>query len=313
MNYDEACGVLELEESWNIEDLKTKYRKLALIYHPDKNKEQESADCFLRIKEAYEYLLKDMTDDSVLDMDVDVGETGYKGPEYQSMLFSFLSPILRSDMFQEIKTKVFHVIVGHLVSKCEDKALDMLKKLDKKAFAKVYKLLLDNKDILHLSTELLTRVETTFTEKIQNDECVILNPFLEDLFENNVYKLNENGTVYLVPLWHHELVYDKNGADLYVKCVPLLPENVEIDDKNNIHVKVRVSVEEAWSKDEIEIDLGSRKFSIVRRNLKFTESQVVLLANSGISRVNTDDIYNITKKGDIYVYVELYHHFIEIT
>jgi DnaJ-class molecular chaperone len=110
---------------------------------------------------------------------------------------------------------------------------------------------------------------------------------------------------YLVPLWHHELIYDKGGSDLYVKCVPLLPDNVEIDEKNNIHVKIEISLEDAWTKDEICVEIGSKKFSIIRRDLKLVESQIVLLANCGISRINTDDVYNVSKKGDIYIHVEL--------
>jgi hypothetical protein len=68
---------------------------------------------------------------------------------------------------------------------------------------------------------------------------------------------------------------------------------------------MRVSLEDAWTKDEIDIEIGSRKFSIIRRNLKLVETQIVLLANCGISKINTDDIYNVSKKSDIYIHVEL--------
>jgi hypothetical protein len=128
---------------------------------------------------------------------------------------------------------------------------------------------------------------------------------LEDLFENNLYKLTEDGITYLVPLWHHELIYDKGGADLYVKCIPLVPDNVEIDEKNNIHTKIAISLEDAWTKDEICVEIGSKNFIIIRRELKLVESQIVLLANCGISRINTDDVYNVSKKSDIYIHVEL--------
>jgi DnaJ-class molecular chaperone len=302
MNYEKASEILELPESWTDKDLKTQYRKKALIYHPDKNLEGDTTENFRLVQEAYEYL--NSGDDEILDTEFEESSSS-KPKEYQSMLFSFLSPILSSDMFQEIKSKVFYTILNKITEKCEDKALDLLAKLDKKALAKIYQLLIANKEVLHLGDELLSKIETMFSEKIQNDECIILNPFLEDLFENNIYKLTENGVTYPVPLWHHELVYDKGGADLYVKCIPLLPDNIEIDEKNNIHVKLVLSLQDIWFKDEIEIEIGSRTFSIIRRNLKMTESQIVLLANGGISKINTDDIYNISKKGDIYLYVEL--------
>jgi curved DNA-binding protein CbpA len=301
MNYDKACEILDLSDSWTEKDLKCQYRKKALICHPDKNIEQDTTAAFQLIQEAYEFL---STDSEILDKE-DERESPSSPREYQSMLFRFLSPLLCSDMFQEIKTKVFYTILQKIISKCEDKAVELLGKLDKKAFAKIYQLLVLNKDVLHLGADILSKMEAIFSEKIQNDECVILNPFLEDLFENNLYKLTENGITYLVPLWHHELIYDKGGADLYVKCIPLLPDNVEIDEKNNIHVNIAISLDEAWTKDEIEVELGSRRFSLIRRDLKLVESQIILLANCGIAKINTDDIYNVSKKTDIYVHLEL--------
>jgi len=301
MNYDNACEILELPNSWTEKDLKGQYRKKALIFHPDKNTEGNTTAQFLLIQEAYEFL---SNDSEILDKEGFDTSPGCKN-EYQSMLFNFLSPILSSDMFQEIKTKVFYTILQKIISKCEDKAIELLGKLDKKAFAKIYQLLVLNKDVLHLGDDVISKIEEMFSEKIQNDECIILNPFLEDLFENNLYKLTEDGITYLVPLWHHELIYDKRGADLYVKCIPLLPDNVEIDEKNNIHTKIAISLEDAWTKDEICVEIGSKNFIIIRRELKLVESQIVLLANCGISRINTDDVYNVSKKSDIYIHVEL--------
>jgi len=301
MNYDKAREILDLSDSWTEKDLKGQYRKKALIFHPDKNVEQDTTADFQLIQEAYEFLSEES---EILDQNEEEGVSA-SPKEYQSMLFKFLSPILSSDVFQEIKTKVFYTILNKITSKCEDKAVELLGKLDKKAFAKIYQLLLANKDVLHLGSDIMAKMEEMFSEKVQNDECIILNPFLEDLFENNLYKLTDNGITYLVPLWHHELIYDKGGADLYVKCIPLLPDNIEIDEKNNIHVKMSISLEDAWTKDEIEIEIGARKFPIIRRNLKLVETQIVLLANCGISKINTDDIYNVSKKSDIYIHIEL--------
>lgn len=301
MNYDRACEILNLSDSWTEKDLKGQYRKKALICHPDKNIEQDTTAEFQLIQEAYEYLSKDS---EILDTEDTESSRGSK-KEYQSMLFSFLSPILSSDVFQEIKTKVFYTILQKIMSKCEDKAVELLGKLDKKAFTKIYQILVLNKDVLHIGDDFISKIDILFSEKIQNDECIILNPFLEDLFENNIYKLTENGITYLIPLWHHELIYDKAGADLYVKCIPLLPDNIEIDEKNNIHVQIAISLEDAWTQEEICVEIGSKNFAIIRRDLKLTESQIVLFANCGISRINTDDIYNVSKKSDIYIHIDM--------
>jgi hypothetical protein len=37
-----------------------------------------------------------------------------------------------------------------------------------------------------------------------------------------------NKNYYCIPLWHHELVYDNSGSDIYVKCNPILDENENV-------------------------------------------------------------------------------------
>jgi hypothetical protein len=104
-------------------------------------------------------------------------------------------------------------------------------------------------------------------EKIKNDECIILNPTLEDLFESNLYKLKVNGFTYVVPLWHNELIYDSSGNDVYVKCNPILPDNIEIDDKNNIYVKKEYDLQDIWKEEFLAITLGKERFYIKREEL----------------------------------------------
>jgi len=48
--------VLEVEKSASAEEIKRSYRKLALQYHPDRNKEKDAAEKFKEINEAYEVL-----------------------------------------------------------------------------------------------------------------------------------------------------------------------------------------------------------------------------------------------------------------
>jgi curved DNA-binding protein CbpA len=310
MNYKNACENLGLldDRTWDIDDLKRQYRRKALVYHPDKNRAHDAAEQFRLIQESYDFLLVETgykDDDAETPVDLDETPQGYS-PGYQNILFSFLTPILKSEVFQEIKSRVFYTIVEKITAKCEPKALDLLEKLDKKMLAKISDVLKQYRDVFHLSDDFLLKVDELFGKKIQNDECIILNPFLEDLFEDNLYRLSEGGKVYLVPLWHNELIYDKaGGGELFVHCNPMLPDNVEIDDKNNVHVKITATVDELWMKDEIEIYLGNRRFSIQRKQLKMTSSQIIVLANVGISKINTEDVYNVSKRADVYVHLEI--------
>ena len=56
MNSSQAYKTLEIQSNTDFEEVKYAYRKLALQYHPDKNKDSESEKRFKIITEAYHFL-----------------------------------------------------------------------------------------------------------------------------------------------------------------------------------------------------------------------------------------------------------------
>ena len=57
----EELEILEIElTNLDVEYIKKQYRKLALKWHPDKNKEQNAKDKFQKISDAYDFLLKEL-------------------------------------------------------------------------------------------------------------------------------------------------------------------------------------------------------------------------------------------------------------
>jgi len=315
MNYKKACSILGLPEhdtengnEWTEVNLKKTYRRLALMYHPDKNDTPDANNMFHSLHEAYEYLMKyqgyiDEDCDKVED-DPNSNNTVFENSkinEYKNLLFSFIDPILKSEIFQDIKTTVLYSILDKISAKCEEKAIQLLDKLDKRVFLKIRELLRLQKDVFHISEDFLKKMDAAYSVKIQGDELIILNPFLDDLWENQLYRMNIDGKTYLVPLWHHELVYDQSGGELFVHCNPILPDGIEIDEKNNIHVVMRDTLRDIWRKTEIDVVLGKHKLSIPRNSLKMVEEQTLVFTGCGISRVNTKDIYDVSKKSDILV------------
>ncbi len=313
--YTNACTTLciSVTDECTEELLKKQYRRRALQCHPDKNPSQTATEEFRKITDAYDYL---MTNLGYADLDSDevdeiLNESNQpnqnaRGGKYQDILFSFLTPILQSETFQDIKSKIFFSVVEFISAKYEPKAIALLEKLDKKIFAKIYDLLKAHRDILYISEEFLQKVEQSFSKKTQNDGCIILNPIIDDLFENNLYRLNQDGEIYIIPLWHHELIYDHLGGELYVQCVPILTDAIKLDENNNIHVKIEASIDDVWTKDGIIVDLGKKTFFISKNKLKMTQNQIIQIIGVGISQINVNDIYDVTKKGDIYAHITLY-------
>jgi hypothetical protein len=306
MNYKKACEILNINISEEIttEILKRQYRSLALRYHPDKNPHEDAVAKFQEIQESYEFLMKykDFMDtDSSDGCYDDEHETSENKGNYKTVLFSFLKNILVPDN----RSKLFYTILKQVAGTCETNALEILSKVEKQNLIKIYEIIERYREVLHFTEDFVIKIKEIINEKVKDDECVILNPTLDDLFENNLYKLKLNGFTYVVPLWHNELVYDNSGNDIYVKCVPILPENIEIDDKSNIHFLYETTFQELWEKEYLTIHVGSVRFYIKRDTLKIKEEQSIIFSKQGISRINTKNMYDVTNKADVIVKVKI--------
>jgi hypothetical protein len=306
MIFVRSCQVLGIDgiESGDItlDTLKRHYKMKALQYHPDKNKSVDASAKFQEIHDAYEYLMRYQG----------YWETGYSNElnddnrspgraGYQWILEAFLKTILK----EETRSSLYYTILNRIVMTCEKKALDTLSKLEKSTLFKTYEILMKYKDTLHFSEPFLKRVLELIQEKVKGDECIILNPTIDDLIENNLFKLTMQDEMYIIPLWHHELVYDVSGNDLYVKCNPMLPENITIDEDNNLHISLTLKISDIWEKEWVDIEMEQHKISVSSSDFKVMKHQIVLLAKQGITKINVVDIYDITQKSDVYLNVTM--------
>jgi DnaJ-class molecular chaperone len=133
MNCDTACKVLELDSDINLEKIKKKYREKALLYHPDKNSSPESCKKFQEINEAYQYLLNNNHNE---DYEYNSSENSYK-----KIFMDFLQNIMREnknwnmneDVDGEFTNYLFRTILYKLTSLCQEKALEIIEKIEKKS------------------------------------------------------------------------------------------------------------------------------------------------------------------------------------
>jgi DnaJ domain len=318
MNIRIALDILEISlDNIKISDLTTdfvkqKYHKLALIWHPDKNKSKEATNKFQKINEAYEYLMKNAC------VNIDEDLNGFKpfvsssldkdSNIYSNILGTFISSIIKGDY----KECLMHII-KEIVLNYNSISVSLFEDLDKHNAVEIYTILLRYKDVLYIKDETLDLVSSIIKEKYKNDKVFILKPSLNDLWDNKIYKLYVDDELYLVPLWHNELYFDcKDGSEIIVICQPELDNTLlTIDENNNIHCNIELYINKDLRTDindgnlNFYFGIGDKELSIPYEKLYIKKKQIYRLKNQGISRILEDDIYNVSCKADIIVHIEL--------
>jgi hypothetical protein len=296
MNRERALDILEIPIENRIppisdEIIKKQYRVKALQYHPDKNNAPDAVAHFQEIKSAYDYLLQSSG----------IEDNSPDEHTYSHILKMFLKGIWKG----EHNHVLFSIIIEKIGNCCEAKVIELLEKVDNDILIKIHGVFAKYRSAFHFSEEFLKYVEQVLLIKLKKDECIILNPSIDDLFECNLYKITENGNTYIVPLWHHELVYDNSGSNLYVRCNPILPDTISIDSENDLHVFVKYTIADIIDNETVDIDVGTHRFSIYVKQLYLKREQVVVLKNRGIPTINPDNIYSVTKRSNIHIHITL--------
>ncbi len=332
MNYDKAVHILEIESQTNEKNpiclnlIKKQYRCLALKYHPDKNNTDDALGRFQEINEAYNYLLKTHSDNLFEyssdedDAEDEIKETDiYNGIDknsYSYHLFTFIKNVLSTEMSEtsgnELKNPIFKLgnkilfsILKKLENKCEESLFEMLKKIDKTVLLRLQILLLKHRDSLHIQEDFFEKLNEIIKNKLIEDECIILNPLINDLFEHKVYKFSLNNKTIIVPLWHHELIYDNSGGELIVQCIPILPDNIFIDNNNDVHIDLQYRIQELFGLDFKEFSLGNKKIQFPVGDVRLKRFQILRLGKCGIPKINTGDVYDYSYISDVFIHLEL--------
>ena len=309
MNSQQAYKVLDLEPGAAYETIRRQYKMLALKYHPDKNKADGAADKYREIKEAHDVLCDKGGGPPT---DSWFSKSGLGSSTYARAASDFFEMIYNDEQFQR---RVFHPLLMRVVGSCEEKAIDLFRKMEKAKARKLYDILILYQDTLHLSADTLAKIhqviETPLSEEPLDEsldksldikDIVVLNPNLDDLLDQSVYKLKQdNGQIVFVPLWHRELEYD----GVFVDCLPMLPDNVEVDEFNNIYVKCVLKVGDLWDKDGVEVRVGTRAYNLDVGQLRLVSRQTVLVDGLGIPVPNEADIFNVSRLSNIYAHVEI--------
>jgi hypothetical protein len=289
---------------------------MCLKYHPDKNHAPDAHTRFQEINEAYQYLSSGAGADAL-------GGNAAQPPvgvTYIQIFLQFFKHI--------IKRPETMACVSQIAEGCYARAIEIFENMEVSQMIYLYEILHKYKSILYVAEKIFTKME----EHIQNKtQYVILNPTIDNLFDGDLYRLKLDGREYLVPLWHHELVYDGGvgvataGAtaeeeeegedsrarararahDITVKCMPELPEHLMLDEYNNIYVMISTDVENIMDKEQLEFYLGEKMFFIPCNKILFRKSQLLMLKGCGIIRINQTNIYDVSKRSNIIIHLRL--------
>ena len=74
----------------------------------------------------------------------------------------------------------------------------------------------------------------------------------------------------------------------------------------NVHINIKSSIHTALSKDILPITCGAKVFEIPVSKLNIKKYQTYILYNKGISTINTQELFNASKKSNIYIHIELH-------
>ena len=306
MDYKIAFEILEIDitkTNYNditIEFIKKKYHKLALKNHPDKNgNTPESNEKFKQINEAYDYLKREIKNINPDDLNKENNETS--SSLYYDILQIFMKEILNGKY-----NELFLNIVQDIVIGCKKISLKLFDNLDKENSINIYIFLSKYKNILHLSQDILDEIKEIVIQKYDNVEIYKLNPNINDLLNNNLYKLYVNNELFLVPLWYNEVYFDSSGNEIIVLCEPELPEYINLDDDNNIYIEKKINMQTdlpnlILNNSSINIMIGDKTFYIMVSELLMKREQYYRIKNQGLTKINEEDIYNVFEKADIIV------------
>ena len=290
MNIEKALHILNLTKEYDNVQLKKAYYKQARKFHPDKNKCGNSKQMFQDINESYIFLLEKKK----CDIDND-----YLSIFLTSLFGEKIFPFKNKDQL------ITFLLSGVYISN------DFIKKYGEDNIIYIYNILRKYGHLFGIDQSIIKNIGDKINE-FNNDKntfVYILEPNIDNLLDNEIYVLEhgeyDNKEKISVPLWHSDMLYEYDNNKIYVKCIPILNDNITIDDCNNIHIHIEDTINNVYVNKGLTFNIGNKKKFINSNKLYIKEYQRYIFKNEGISLINNDDIFKITDLGDIICYIKL--------
>jgi hypothetical protein len=298
MDYEHACEILGISKKntnkMMMEEGKTAYYRLALIYHPDKGGDTEK---FKELNEAWNYL-QCSHDMRKGDENLDVTYS-----DLIKKMVNWMAPGTFDTLF--IDTSLLSILKN-----IEGMTFVMLEQMNLNKALKAYELLKKYQYVFMIETKVLEKMEKIIQEKMSNDNIYILNPSLKDILNDRIYKLEIEGlenNIYF-PLWHTKkmMEYPDQSNNILIVSQPDLSDNFFISKNNDLFVSVHIDINTLFSNEFIIINVGDEEYKIHGKDVNLTkDTQIKKYKNCGILKINKENMFDQSKRGDIYVEINL--------
>lgn len=292
MNYNKATNILGLDDGFSEKELKHNYYLKALQFHPDKNNLTDTTEKFKEILDAYIFLKKYKNI-------YNFGDSGSETErERDNSYTNILEHFINGMLYKNIDANKFLSILNN---KCSELSIELLQHFSKDTLLKLHQFVRKYSDILHINNDIIEKLDILITDYTKNDTIQYINPSLENLINDEIYKLDLGNETYYIPTWHHELVYEISDNLLIIQCEPDLPEYITLDQYNNLYVSLSMTLQSILNDDSITINIGTKKYIIPINELYIKKYQRYVFNSQGISLINTKEIYNVDNKANVYV------------
>lgn len=327
----------------SLKQLNKRYHLLALKHHPDKaHVNDEGGDVngddegdrdakFKEINDAHKRV-RDYFYSGCSDHDTEINiDTGYDSI-LQLFLKTIIVKITATSPLAPDSNAIQSIIHG-IMTKGIQSSVKIFRTMDKNTSIMIYDILSKNQELFGISREIMDELTCIIEEKTSTDMVVRLNPSLSDMLLDRVYILNEGGHSYYIPLWHTELHFKRTvsanlhevedvSGEIIVLCEPELPDNITIDDDNNIYISLDVNIQELFVKQVLPVvvddvhgfvyylhacDVTLSSYNTAGRQRILLRDVNGVAGSGGIAKWNhhQSDVYKVIQRANVYANVRL--------